>query len=81
MSALSSSRQISSLYCHQAEAINALAEGSHVIGEIVLPWYFAPGSQTVKVSTPTASGKSIIYQVGKLSSLSWKLQPFAGPYA
>ncbi|KAF9792472.1 P-loop containing nucleoside triphosphate hydrolase protein [Thelephora terrestris] len=50
--ALSSSRQISSLYCHQAEAINALTDGSHVI-----------------VSTPTASGKSVIYQVPMLRFL------------
>jgi hypothetical protein len=40
MNALSSSRQISSLYFHQAEAINALAEGSHVIGELILPYIF-----------------------------------------
>lgn len=44
--ALATARNISSLYTHQATAINALAKGENVI-----------------VSTSTASGKSVIYQV------------------
>ncbi|KZV69057.1 DEAD/H helicase [Peniophora sp. CONT] len=44
--ALQSSRGVTSLYLHQAAAVNALADGKDVI-----------------VSTSTASGKSIIYQV------------------
>ena len=44
--ALRDARKISSLYLHQAAAINAIANKSHVI-----------------VSTSTASGKSVIYQV------------------
>ncbi|EIW85377.1 DEAD H helicase [Coniophora puteana RWD-64-598 SS2] len=44
--ALWDSRNITTLYRHQAQAINALAAGQHVI-----------------VSTSTASGKSVIYQV------------------
>ena len=41
MNGLSGSRQISSLYCHQAEAVSALAEGSHVIGELFIHWCFS----------------------------------------
>jgi DEAD/DEAH box helicase domain-containing protein len=44
--ALKTSRNISSLYTHQAVSINAIREGRNVV-----------------VSTSTASGKSIIYQV------------------
>lgn len=44
--ALRNSRNITSLYTHQAASINALQRNKHVI-----------------VSTSTASGKSIIYQV------------------
>ncbi|KAM3578449.1 ATP-dependent 3'-5' DNA helicase [Umbelopsis sp. WA50703] len=50
--ALSSTRNITTLYCHQAEAINALCEGEDVI-----------------VTTSTASGKSLIYQIPVLDSL------------
>lgn len=48
--ALSDSRKITSLYTHQAAAINALSQGKDVI-----------------VSTSTASGKSVIYQVSSLA--------------
>ena len=44
--ALRDARKISSLYLHQATAVNAIAKKRHVI-----------------VSTSTASGKSVIYQV------------------
>jgi replicative superfamily II helicase len=44
--ALQGSRKITSLYSHQAAAIDAIARGKNVI-----------------VSTSTASGKSVIYQV------------------
>ncbi len=44
--ALQDSRKITSLYSHQAAAIDAIAQGKNVI-----------------VSTSTASGKSVIYQV------------------
>lgn len=44
--AILKSRNIRSLYCHQAAAINAIRDGKNVI-----------------VSTSTASGKSLIYQV------------------
>ena len=44
--ALKTARNISSLYSHQADAINLLDESSNVV-----------------VSTRTASGKSVIYQV------------------
>ncbi|OJA19678.1 hypothetical protein AZE42_06950 [Rhizopogon vesiculosus] len=50
--ALRESRNISSLYYHQAAAINAIAQKKHVI-----------------VSTSTASGKSVIYQVPLLKFL------------
>ncbi|KAJ3835906.1 DEAD/H helicase [Lentinula raphanica] len=50
--ALQSSRNITSLYSHQANAISALASGKDVI-----------------VSTSTASGKSVIYQVPLLMLL------------
>ncbi|KAJ7093176.1 P-loop containing nucleoside triphosphate hydrolase protein [Mycena epipterygia] len=50
--ALQNSRKISSLYTHQAAAINAIRRQSHVI-----------------VSTSTASGKSVIYQVPVLQFL------------
>ncbi|KAG2133901.1 DEAD H helicase [Suillus cothurnatus] len=50
--ALRESRNITSLYCHQAAAINAIAQRKHVI-----------------VSTSTASGKSVIYQVPLLKFL------------
>ncbi|KAG6849336.1 hypothetical protein H0H93_009302 [Arthromyces matolae] len=50
--ALLGSRQITSLYSHQATAIHALARRRHVI-----------------VSTSTASGKSVIYQVPTLQFL------------
>ncbi|KAF7440973.1 hypothetical protein PC9H_001322 [Pleurotus ostreatus] len=50
--ALATARNISSLYTHQATAINALAKGENVI-----------------VSTSTASGKSVIYQVPVLRFL------------
>ncbi|KII88939.1 hypothetical protein PLICRDRAFT_175191 [Plicaturopsis crispa FD-325 SS-3] len=50
--ALCDSRKITSLYTHQVAAINALAQGNHVI-----------------VSTSTASGKSVIYQVPVLTFL------------
>ena len=61
--ALKASRNIESLYVHQASAINALAQGTHVI-----------------VSTSTASGKSVIYQVkmiiyNSLLCLKLKLGP------
>lgn len=46
MKALQDSRKITSLYSHQAAAIDAIARGKNVI-----------------VSTSTASGKSVIYQV------------------
>lgn len=46
LQALQSSRKITSLYSHQAAAIDAVARGQNVI-----------------VSTSTASGKSVIYQV------------------
>ena len=46
LTGLKSARNIQSLYTHQVAAINALANGQHVI-----------------VSTSTASGKSVIYQV------------------
>ncbi|KZS99153.1 P-loop containing nucleoside triphosphate hydrolase protein [Sistotremastrum niveocremeum HHB9708] len=52
MKALEATRNIDSFYSHQAEAINSLAKGSHVI-----------------VSTSTASGKSVIYQVPVLMQL------------
>jgi DEAD/DEAH box helicase domain-containing protein len=45
--ALKNSRNITSLYSHQAVAIGALNSGKNVI-----------------ISTSTASGKSVIYQVG-----------------
>lgn len=50
--ALRESRNITSLYYHQAAAINAIAQRKHVI-----------------VSTSTASGKSVIYQVPLLKFL------------
>ncbi|KAF4604071.1 hypothetical protein EYR38_004493 [Pleurotus pulmonarius] len=50
--ALAAARNITSLYTHQATAINALAKGENVI-----------------VSTSTASGKSVIYQVPVLRFL------------
>ncbi|KAJ2959119.1 hypothetical protein NQZ79_g5404 [Umbelopsis isabellina] len=50
--ALSSTRSITTLYCHQAEAINALCDGEDVI-----------------VTTSTASGKSLIYQIPVLDAL------------
>ncbi|KAG1819521.1 DEAD H helicase [Suillus subaureus] len=50
--ALQESRNITSLYYHQAAAINAIAQRKHVI-----------------VSTSTASGKSVIYQVPLLKFL------------
>ncbi|KAG6909832.1 hypothetical protein DXG01_015105 [Tephrocybe rancida] len=50
--ALLDSRKITSLYSHQVAAIQALAQGKHVI-----------------VSTSTASGKSVIYQVPVLRFL------------
>ncbi|KAH8108129.1 P-loop containing nucleoside triphosphate hydrolase protein [Cristinia sonorae] len=50
--ALQQARKIYSLYTHQAESINALAQGKNVI-----------------VSTSTASGKSVIYQVPLLTFL------------
>ncbi|KIJ60621.1 hypothetical protein HYDPIDRAFT_32044 [Hydnomerulius pinastri MD-312] len=50
--ALRNSRKISSLYLHQAAAINAISNKKHVI-----------------VSTSTASGKSVIYQVPLLRLL------------
>ncbi|KAG2149330.1 DEAD H helicase [Suillus clintonianus] len=50
--ALRESRNITSLYCHQTAAINAIARRNHVI-----------------VSTSTASGKSVIYQVPLLKFL------------
>ncbi|KAI8991328.1 P-loop containing nucleoside triphosphate hydrolase protein [Mycotypha africana] len=43
---------INHLYVHQADALNGLYEGKHVI-----------------VSTPTASGKSLIYQIPVLEAL------------
>lgn len=46
MKALQDSRKITSLYSHQAAAIDAISKGKNVI-----------------VSTSTASGKSVIYQV------------------
>jgi superfamily II DNA/RNA helicase len=46
LKALQDSRKITSLYSHQAAAIDAIARGKNVI-----------------VSTSTASGKSVIYQV------------------
>jgi DEAD/DEAH box helicase domain-containing protein len=49
---LGKARGISSFYSHQASAINAIAQGKHVI-----------------VSTATASGKSVIYQVPVLRNL------------
>ncbi|KAF4578591.1 hypothetical protein EYR36_000398 [Pleurotus pulmonarius] len=49
---LAAARNITSLYTHQATAINALAKGENVI-----------------VSTSTASGKSVIYQVPVLRFL------------
>jgi DEAD/DEAH box helicase domain-containing protein len=58
MKALHDSRKITSLYSHQAAAIDAIARGKNVI-----------------VSTSTASGKSVIYQVPTpvdLSHLSYK---------
>ncbi|KAG1882994.1 hypothetical protein F4604DRAFT_1953038 [Suillus subluteus] len=50
--ALRESRNITTLYYHQAAAINAIAQRKHVI-----------------VSTSTASGKSVIYQVPLLKFL------------
>ncbi|CAO3696258.1 unnamed protein product [Umbelopsis ramanniana] len=50
--ALSQSRNITSLYSHQAESINALCSGKNVI-----------------VTTSTASGKSLIYQIPVLEAL------------
>lgn len=50
--ALRESRNITSLYYHQAAAVNAIAQRKHVI-----------------VSTSTASGKSVIYQVPLLKFL------------
>jgi ATP-dependent helicase YprA (DUF1998 family) len=50
--ALHSSRNITSLYSHQVEAISAIHRGRNVI-----------------VSTATASGKSVIYQVPLLRFL------------
>lgn len=47
------SRNIQSLYSHQAAAIQAIRRGKHVV-----------------VSTSTASGKSVIYQV---ISLAWPI--------
>ncbi|CAL1704265.1 unnamed protein product [Somion occarium] len=58
LTALKDARKITSLYTHQVAAINALANGQHVI-----------------VSTSTASGKSVIYQVPLLKFLE------ADPYA
>jgi len=49
---LQKARFITKFYSHQAAAVNAIAEGKHVI-----------------VSTATASGKSIIYQVPVLRFL------------
>lgn len=49
--ALNTARNIRDLYVHQASAINALAQGKHVI-----------------VSTSTASGKSVIYQVSSATT-------------
>jgi hypothetical protein len=49
---LQDARSINRFYSHQAAAINAIAEGKHVI-----------------VSTATASGKSVIYQVPVLRYL------------
>ena len=49
---LQDARSITRFYSHQAAAINAIAEGKHVI-----------------VSTATASGKSVIYQVPVLRYL------------
>lgn len=49
---LRDARGITRFYSHQAAAINAIADGKHVI-----------------VSTATASGKSVIYQVPALRFL------------
>jgi DEAD/DEAH box helicase domain-containing protein len=51
--ALHDSRKITSLYSHQAAAIDGIAQGKNVI-----------------VSTSTASGKSIIYQVPHIVQLA-----------
>jgi DEAD/DEAH box helicase domain-containing protein len=52
-SALLDSRNIDTLYSHQAAAVTALSDGKDVI-----------------VSTSTASGKSVIYQVNSLALFS-----------
>ncbi|KAI0670538.1 DEAD/H helicase [Trametes maxima] len=58
--ALRQSRNITSLYTHQVQAISALSRGRNVI-----------------VSTSTASGKSVIYQVPLLQSLEMDPQSTA----